>query len=55
MIVAKTTAVVGLILFVGGAIGALAAASLAIGAVLLLAAAGIGAVVLEGRDLEGAG
>ena len=52
MLIAKLTAVLGLALLVGGSTDALAATSLGIGAVLLLVAATIGAVVMEGRDLE---
>ena len=52
MLLAKLTALVGLALFVGGALGVVGGFAQAISAVLLLIAAGIGAVVLEGRDLE---
>ena len=52
MLLAKLTALVGLALFAGGALGVVGAFAQAISAVLLLIAAGIGAVVLEGRDLE---
>ena len=52
MLLAKVTALVGLALFVAGALGVLGGYAQAVSAVLLLLAAGIGAVVLEGRDLE---
>ena len=52
MFIAKLTAALGTALFIGGAAGTLPPISPAIGAVLLLVAAAIGAVVLEGRDLE---
>jgi hypothetical protein len=52
MLLAKLTALVGLALFVGGALGVVGTYAQAVSAVLLLVAAGIGAVVLEGRDLE---
>jgi len=52
MLLAKVTALVGLALFVGGALGVLGGHAQAVSAVLLLLAAGMGAVVLEGRDLE---
>jgi hypothetical protein len=52
MLLAKLTALVGVTLFIGGAVGILGAYTQAISAVLLLLAAGMGAVVLEGRDLE---
>jgi hypothetical protein len=54
MLIAKVVALVGLVLFLGGAIGALVVTSLAAGAVLLLAAATVGAIALEGRDLQAA-
>ena len=50
MLLAKVTALVGLALFVGGALGVLGGHAQAVSAVLLLLAAGIGAVVLEGRS-----
>jgi hypothetical protein len=52
MIVAKLTAVTGLALFLAGVVGAGGSLALASGCLLLLAAAVIGAVILEGRDLE---
>ena len=52
MLVAKVTALVGLLLFVGGATGSMGVASQAVGAFLLLLAAAVAAVVLEGRDLD---
>ena len=44
MLLAKLTALVGLALFVGGALGVLGGHAQAVSAVLLLLAAGIGAV-----------
>ncbi len=52
MIVAKLAATAALVLFVVGAAGAGGTGSIAAGCVLFLVAAVIGAVVLEGRDLE---
>ena len=52
MIVAKLIAATGLVLFVAGAAGAVSSAGVATGCLLLLVAAVIGAVVLEGRDLQ---
>jgi hypothetical protein len=53
MFIAKVIALVGLVLCIAGAIGALVAASLALGSVLLLVAATAGAVALESRDVQG--
>jgi hypothetical protein len=52
MCFAKITALVGMLLLVGGTTGSLAPASQAFGAFLVLVAATIGAVVSESRDLE---
>ena len=52
MIVAKLTAVTGLALFLAGGAGTGGSSALVSGCLLLLVAAVIGAVVLEGRDLE---
>ena len=52
MLTAKVIAALGLGLLIGGSTGLLSDATLSTGAVLLLVAATIGAVVLEGRDLE---
>ena len=52
MILAKLTAVTGLALFLAGAAGVVPSAAVAAGSCLFLVASVIGAVVLEGRDLE---
>jgi hypothetical protein len=52
MLFAKVTALIGLLLFLGGATGSPAPGSQALGAFLVLLAATIWAVVSEGRDLD---
>ena len=52
MIVAKYTALTGLTLFLAGAAGPGGTAGIAAGCILLLVGATVGAVVLEGRDVE---